>query len=480
MSSGESSDGGSGGAGAREFDAIVVGTGPGGATVARELSRLGKRVLILEWGGKPVVTGSPRQALRELGMPGRSLFLTGKGIAVVRGITTGGSSIYYYGTAFDPPLEMLRGHGLDIAAEVEEAKRELGIAALPPELIGPLGTRIMESARELGHAWNPLPKFLDPERLTGGPVMGFYGAPSYEAKWNARMFVDEATAGGATLLTEAKVRRVLVEDGAATGVEFTRKGRTERAFAPHVVVAAGGIGSPLILRASGLERAGYDFFYDPLICALGSVGDLKGEQELPMQAGLLMEEEGYVLTDMSVPGPLYAAMSAQVGRLDRLFAHDRTLQIMIKVRDDLSGRLTRRGGIRKPLTREDRDRLDSGYRRATEILSNAGAKHIFRSWYMAAHPGGTVKVGDLLDAELQTEYENLYVCDASVIPEPWGRPPTLTLIGLGKRLARHLAGPQPPAPAGGEQNAALKASAGVGASDADPPGALSAHAGPPV
>lgn len=178
-----------------------------------------------------------------------------------------------------------------------------------------------------------------------------------------------------------------------------------------------------------------------------------------MQAGVLMEDEGYVLTDMSVPAPLYAAMSAQVGRLDRVFAHDRTLQIMIKVRDDLSGRLTRRGGIRKPLTREDRDRLDSGYRQAREILSNAGAKHIFRSWCMAAHPGGTVKVGDLLDAQLQTEYENLYVCDASVIPEAWGRPPTLTLIGLGKRLARHLAGTQ--LPAGGEQSAALKASAGV-------------------
>jgi choline dehydrogenase-like flavoprotein len=480
MSSGVSSDGGSGGADAREFDAIVVGTGPGGATVARELCRLGKRVLILEWGGKPVVTGSFWQALRELGMPGRSLFLTGKAIAVVRGITTGGSSIYFYGTAFDPPLEMLRRHGLDIVEEVEEAKRELGIAALPPELIGSRGTRIMESARELGYAWNPLPKFLDRKQLGGGRVMGFYAAPSYEAKWNARMFVDEATAGGAALVNEAKVRRVLVEDGAATGVEFTRKGKTERAFAHHVVVAAGGIGSPLILRASGLERAGYDFFYDPLICALGSVSELKGEQELPMQAGVLMEDEGYMLTDMTVPGSLYAAMTAQVGRLDRLFAHGRTLQIMIKVRDDLSGRLTRRGGIRKPLTREDRDRLDSGYRQAREILSNAGAKRIFRNWYMAAHPGGTVKVGDLLDAELQTEYDNLYVCDASVIPEPWGRPPTLTLIGLGKRLARHLAGPEPPARAGTEQKAALEASAGVGAGDAGRPDALSAQAGPPV
>jgi choline dehydrogenase-like flavoprotein len=430
--------GGSGGAGAREYDAIVVGTGPGGATVARELCRLGRRVLIVEWGGKRPVTGSSGQALRELGMPGRSLFLTGRGIAVVRGIAVGGSSIYYYGTAFDPPLEMLRRHGLEIAAEVEEAKRELGVAPLPEELIGPLAARIMHSARELGYAWNPLPKFLDPKRLGGAPL-GFYGAPSYEAKWNARMFVEEATAGGATLLTGAKVRRVLVEDGAARGVEFSRGGEAERAFAPRVVVAAGGIGSPLILRASGIERAGRDFFDDPLICALGSLDDLRSGQELPMQAGLLLEDEDCVLTDMSVPGSLYAAMSAQVGRLDRLFAHGRTLQIMIKVRDELSGRLTRRGGIRKPLTRADRARLDAGYRRAREILANAGARHIFRTWYMAAHPGGTVKVGDLLDADLQTEHENLYVCDASVIPEAWGRPPTLTLIGLGKRLAKHLA-----------------------------------------
>jgi choline dehydrogenase-like flavoprotein len=39
---------------------------------------------------------------------------------------------------------------------------------------------------------------------------------------------------------------------------------------------------------------------------------------------------------------------------------------------------------------------------------------------------------------LKTEYDNLYVCDCSVIPEAWGLPPTLTIIGLGKRLAKHL------------------------------------------
>ena len=79
-----------------------------------------------------------------------------------------------------------------------------------------------------------------------------------------------------------------------------------------------------------------------------------------------------------------------------------------------------------------------GYERAKEILKNAGAKSIFRTQYLAAHPGGTVKVGDLLDSNLMTEYDNLFICDCSVIPEAWGMPPTTTIIGLGKRLAKYL------------------------------------------
>ena len=46
----------------------------------------------------------------------------------------------------------------------------------------------------------------------------------------------------------------------------------------------------------------------------------------------------------------------------------------------------------------------------------------------------------MVDSNLRTEYNNLYVCDCSVIPEPWGLPPTSTIIALGKRLAKYLLG----------------------------------------
>jgi choline dehydrogenase-like flavoprotein len=423
----------------RAVDAIVVGSGPGGATVARELTRGGQRVLILERGSGAPIRGTLGQFVSMVGMPGRSLLLTKELLAVVRGITTGGSSVFYYATAFDPPLAMLESHGLDIADEIAEAKKELPIAPLADGLVGPMATRIMSSARDLGYNWQKLPKLIYQDKCSRACWRCNYGCP-YGAKWNARMFVDDAVSNGATLLNGAKVEKVIVENGTATGVEFKKAGIQRKAFASKVVVSAGGIGSPVILRASGLRGAGYDYFFDPLICVMGTVNGITGGKEVPMAAGVHMEEEGYLMTDMTVPAALHMGLTAEVFELRKLLSHPRTLQIMVKAKDSLGGRLTARGGVRKPLTREDKQKLLNGYERAKAILVHAGAKDIYKSWYLASHPGATVKVGDLVDTNLQTEVQNLYVCDCSVIPEAWGLPPTLTLIGLGKRLAKHLAG----------------------------------------
>jgi choline dehydrogenase-like flavoprotein len=82
-----------------ECDVIVVATGPGGATAARELARRGKKVLILEWGPGGEVRGTAAQYFSQSMLPGKSLLLTPELVGMVRGITTGGSSLFYCGTA---------------------------------------------------------------------------------------------------------------------------------------------------------------------------------------------------------------------------------------------------------------------------------------------------------------------------------------------------------------------------------------------
>lgn len=421
------------------YDVIVVGSGPGGATVARELSRRGKRVLVLEWGSGEPIKGTMTQALRMSMMPGKGMLLTSELLGVVRGVATGGSSVFYYATAFEPPVDLFRSYGIEIADEIGEIREELPTQPLSDDLMGPMAKRIMASAQDLGYDWQRLPKFIYQDRCRAGCWRCEYGCP-FGAKWNGRMFIDEAVENGAEIVNHAKVKRALIESGRAVGVEYARFGRTRRVYASRVVVSAGGLGSPLILRQTGIEGAGRDFFFDPLICVLGTVPDIKGGREIPMASGVHMEEEGYLMTDMTVPPALYAFFVSQVFQFRKLLSHERTLQIMIKAKDSLGGRLAGSGGVRKRLSEEDRLKLLRGYARAEEILRNAGAKDIFKTWYVAAHPGGTVKINHLVDADLKTKFDDLYVCDCSVIPESWGLPPTFTLIALGKRLAKHLAG----------------------------------------
>lgn len=422
----------------QEKDVIVVGSGPGGATVAKELSQRNKKVVILEWGDNAPLNGSFGQGARALLIPGRSMLFTKQMLGLVRGITTGGSTVHYYATSFPVPFDMLKSYGIDIRAEVRELREELPVAPLKDEMVGPMSKRLLESAQDLGYNWKKLDKFMYQDRWKPEYAFGHYGDP-YRVKWSARMYIAKAVATGAKLINGAKVKRVLIEGNKAIGVEFTKGLKNYKAFAPTVIISAGGIGTPVILRASGIKRAGYDFFFDPLIGVRGTAKDIDvPASEIPMTAGVHVEDEGYMMTDMAHPFATTALFAAGAFRFQDMFSQRNTVQIMVKAKDELGGKLTDTGGVRKLLDNNEKMKLRRGYERAKAILRNAGVRHIFRTQYLAAHPGGTVKVGDLLDSNLMTAYDNLFVCDCSVIPEAWGMPPTTTIIGLGKRLAKYL------------------------------------------
>lgn len=426
----------------RHFDALVVGTGAGGSTTARELTKRGFKVLILERGGNRPVTGGLMNTLPNLLMFGQSALVTPDLMLLARAITTGGSTIYYYATAMEPPHDMFRALGIRIESETAETRQELGVGPLPEEWISPMSRRIMETAQGMGMAWSRMDKFIHADRLRGQSMdrWNWLGVPVLDAKWNGRMFVYEAVENGAAFLPRARVDRVLLEGSRAIGVEFFHDGKRRRAYADQVIVSAGGIGSPLILRRTGIKEAGNSFFYDPLVSVVGTVKDDLYGPEIPMSTGAYFPDDGYVMTNLSYHPLLFAGLTALGGKPHRILDYRRSMQIMVKIRDGLGGRLTDRGGVWKFLSPADRRRLDHGRKRAEAILRRAGAGNIYSTSLVAAHPGGTVKVGHLVDENLKTRLDGLYVCDCSVIPESWGLPPVLTLIALGKRLARHLTG----------------------------------------
>jgi choline dehydrogenase-like flavoprotein len=427
-------------------DVIVVGSGPGGATVARELARAGaeRRVILLERG----VDHRPRAYygtyLGALLYTQRSSFLyTQEGLNIIRPFMVGGATAMFTGSSAPPPAWLKDKYGIDIDQEVSETIEELGIAPLPAELRGRASTRLAEAAQALGYDWKPLPKFMNPAR-----------SPRFDcratcllgcrcgAKWTAAEYVDDAVAAGVDLRSRARVERVLVEDGHVVGVEGRLGGRPFVARAERVVLAAGGIGTPRILQASGFEGPGQGMAMDTTVMIYGFVRDQGIGNEPPMTWAWENEAEGYMLSTLIDPWLNYPLIMARQGwkPLRSWSRWNHILGVMIKLRDEISGGVFPNGRISKPMTEGDRGRLAAAREVSEKILIEAGADpgRVMMTPLRGTHPSGTVRVGSMLDENLETEIKGLYVCDASTFPEALGRPTVLTIIGLGKRLAKHL------------------------------------------
>jgi len=262
------------------------------------------------------------------------------------------------------------------------------------------------------------------------------------AKWSAAEFVDDAVSLGATLITNATVDRVTSEGGVATGVTGRIGGDTFVAKANTVIIAAGGIGSPRILQSSGLKEAGQGMTMDTTVMVYGFIKECGNGNEPPMTWSWENLEEGYMLSTLIDPWLLYPMMMAIKDVRYALHWHkwNNILGVMIKLKDEISGGVFADGRISKPLTIRDRERLGRAEEICKKILVEAGAdrSHLFMSPLRGTHPSGTVRVNRLVDSDLQTEVKGLYVCDASVFPEALARPTVLTIIGLAKRLAKHL------------------------------------------
>jgi choline dehydrogenase-like flavoprotein len=422
-------------------DSIVVGTGPGGATVAKRLAEGGQSVVMLEWGDAAPLRGDFGQMLGIAAVPGKGAFVHSDMSLLLRGITAGGSSAINFATMMEPPQALFQKHGIDLSSENAALRQQLPINILPDHLVGPMAKRITAGAHTLDLDWQKLEKFIHIDKCRAACPRCTYGCP-YDAKFTARDFVDEATTFSAKLLTGAKVSQVTHNSGQVQGVEYTKNGVRHQLNATHVVLAAGGIGTPRILQNSGFESAGRDYFVDPVVAVMGSVSDLEGKREdagreVPMAAGLQLPEQGITLSDLTLPQPLYQAFCTQMGRINRLLAHQKTLTVMVKIKDELGGQIGPKW-VNKKLTDTDRHRLSTGTALAREILLAAGAQSVFNSHHFAAHPGGGAKIGELVDSNLKTEVNGLYVCDASGIPEPWGLAPSFSLMCLGQRLGGHL------------------------------------------
>ncbi len=480
-------------------DAVVVGTGAGGAPAAAALAEAGLEVVMLEAGPlyrSPDFTGDEGEMTARLW---KMQLADDSGLALYGGACVGGSTVINDAVCYRPPPEVLatwrERHGLGeltdeaFAPWVDRAWQDLHAEPTDAAHHSRNADALARGAKALG--WSAAPTARSVRDCANLGLCNL-GCPSNAKQSTLLTHVPRALARDARLLSDSRVDRVLVADGRVQGVEGTTLDRetrrpvgTFRVDAPIVCVAAGVMETPALLLRSGVTgrgRAGRDVqlhtsvhvaarfpdavhgYYGPTMgFSIDELSDVHGHHG----PGVMIENTAVypIATASALPsvGAEHARVMAGLPNLARALVviHDRT-----------RGRiaLARSGAPMlsyMPLP-EDVERLRAGMIGATRVYLAAGAAEVF--WPVAGarpirseadlaqasrlvldpsrftllyavHLFGGAAMGAASDGGFCDQHgqafdvRGLYVVDAAALPTNTGVNPQITIVANALRIA---------------------------------------------
>lgn len=423
--------------------AIVVGSGAGGATAARELQSSGFEVLILEAGSpfKPFTRHlSWAEPLRRFGLlgggktfkhffPPMNMQQSSPELILVRGLTTGGSTVLSCGNLVRADRG-LKEIGLDLTREYDELLDEIDPKPIPMDVWRPVTRKMYRSAENMGLNPQPIPKAVKISRcqFCGLCELGC----DRGARWDSTKFLKEAVQKGAVLKCRSPVIKVILEDRKATGVIVQSGGRKTRYMADVIILSAGAIGTAQILKNSGLKAE--DNLWADIVLTLGGVLPGARQIEEPPMAWYTSHKD-YILS------PYPDILSHFFHKPWRNVKIEDRVGLMVKLADTEKGKVCADGKIRKSLTEHDHDRLHIAIKQAKEVMEGAGVSGPFvRGVHNGGHLGGTVPLGkkDVPDMKPSWLPEGLWVADLSLAPKSQGLPTILLTAALALRVSRQI------------------------------------------
>ncbi|BDH56249.1 GMC family oxidoreductase N-terminal domain-containing protein [Tsukamurella sp. PLM1] len=488
-------------------DVVVVGSGAGGGTAAAVLAAAGLDVLVLERGGyhddRDFGAGE-LDSLTTLYAGAPAVSAEGQFSSFMAGGTLGGGTVVNWSTSFATP-EHVRAewaaHGArqfagdEFTRALDAVQQRLGVntdhnAASSRDAI------LERGLTALGRHCDAMPRnVLGCDQGIECGRCG-YGCRIGAKQSTAKTWLQDAQADGARIAVGVDVRRVIVERGRATGVEaIGPDGASVTVAARAVVVAAGSLQTPPLLRRSGLrnKRIGENLRLHPVT----SVAGVFDEDVRPWEGGLQtrystehadLDGDGYGViyeTGPASPGAitLFQPWHSAAQHAADMRALRHTVQVGVLVRDSGSGRVTvGRDGepvVRYRLSDHDAAHMQRGVVGAAEILAAAGASSVrsshqnrvaadlpgsldgfaaaaaregyapARCMMIALHIMGTAAMGGSRDTSATDpdgatwEVPNLVVADASCFPTPSGVNPMISIEAIAymnaSRLAAHLA-----------------------------------------
>ncbi|MEM9493144.1 MAG: GMC family oxidoreductase N-terminal domain-containing protein, partial [Myxococcota bacterium] len=211
-----------------ECDVVVIGSGAGGAVVAKELAEMGHAVVLLEEGQyfkRGDFTGRPLDMQRKLYRNGGATFSIGNvGIPIPLGRSVGGTTTINSGTCYRTPGRVLAKWreqlGLFEFTEAhmeryfDRVERVLGVEEARAETLGGVAEVIARGCDRLGFRHRPLRRNA-PD--CDGQGTCCFGCPTDAKRSTNVSYVPMALRAGAELVHSAEVVSITTAGGRATG-----------------------------------------------------------------------------------------------------------------------------------------------------------------------------------------------------------------------------------------------------------------------
>jgi len=422
---------------------IVVGSGAGGAAVAKEMSLNGHEVTILE-AGKPFKPFTRKMTLTEplkrfglLGnektigriFPHMNVTRSSNKLMVVRGVTEGGCTAISCGNMVRAE-KGLKELGLDLTPEFEVIENQNKINPVPRNRWRPLTKKMFKSAEELNLNPRPTPKGVEFHKCTscGLCEMGCHTG----ARWDSGKLLNIALENGARLHTSSRVQRILTRNNQVYGVSVKSGTKTKIYHADAVALAAGGVGTAQILKASGLYCE--DQLWVDIVLTLGGV--LKNSRQLrePPMAWYSSQKD-YILS------PYIDILSHYFHKPWRSVSLNDRVGIMVKLADMENGTVHANGSIEKEISDTDEAKLEGALDQARNIMELSGVSGPFvKGMYNGGHLGGTVplKKKDISSMRSSELPDGLWIADLSLAPVSQGLPTIMLASALAMRVSEKI------------------------------------------
>jgi choline dehydrogenase-like flavoprotein len=307
-----------------------VGSGPGGAVVASELTRAGHRVVLVEE-GPPFTPAdfevdgglSMARTLREGGL--RTTL--GTVMPTMQAIALGGGSLVNSAICNRAPdfvldrwcadFDLDRTSRADLDPHYDAVGERIGVSPTPEAVQGRRNLLFREGCEALGFSSEPIARNV---RGCRGSGECFTGCRSRAKQSMDLTVIPEALRGGATVLTSARVESVETSGPRATGVAgrvvapFTGSpSHRFRVRARAVVLAAGCMATPVLLQKSGdianrSGQVGRNLQFHPGVGVMGIFPDPVDPQFGATQGYQSLEflEDGFKLETLWAPPALLA------------------------------------------------------------------------------------------------------------------------------------------------------------------------------